>query len=149
MLTWKDIIHFTLNGNPIPDFRIDKTELEWKNLLDKATYEVTRKKGTETPFSGEHCSSYQEGIYKCSNCNTLLFDSTIKFDSKSGWPSFTQPIKPNAIKYNRDDSHGMIRVEILCNSCDAHLGHVFPDGPPPCGLRYCVNSLSLKLERNE
>ena len=96
--------------------------------------------------SGALCSIYDKGQYNCICCDTPLFDSTIKFSSGSGWPSFTQPIKENAIKYIRDISHGMVRVEVTCNTCDAHLGHVFPDGPEPSGLRYCINSESMQLE---
>lgn len=147
MLTWKDIVHFTLNGNPKPSRRVEKTEDEWKEILTPEQYQITRLKGTERPYSGAHCSSYDAGIYGCICCGTDLFDSTIKFDSSSGWPSFTQPIEQNAIKYERDESHGMIRVEILCNTCDGHLGHIFPDGPEPSGLRYCVNSESLTLKQ--
>jgi peptide-methionine (R)-S-oxide reductase len=146
MLTWKNIIDFTVNGNPSPEKKIEKTDEEWKALLSPEQFMITRLKGTERPFSGEHCTSFSEGKYNCTCCDTPLFDSSIKFDSSSGWPSFTQPIKENAVKYYKDTSHGMIRVEILCNTCDAHLGHVFPDGPEPSGLRYCVNSLSIELE---
>lgn len=149
MLTWKNIIDFTVNGNPLPEKRIEKTDEEWKALLSPEQFMITRLKGTERPFSGEHCTSYSLGKYNCVCCDTPLFDSSIKFDSSSGWPSFTQPIKENAIKYHKDTSHGMIRVEILCNTCDAHLGHVFPDGPEPSGLRYCVNSLSIELENED
>jgi len=149
MLRWSDIIHYATNENPKPIKRIEKTEDEWKNILSPEVYAITRLKGTERPFTGEHCSSFKTGKYNCTCCNTHLFDSTIKFESHSGWPSFTQPIQENAVKYFKDTSHGMIRVEILCNTCDSHLGHVFPDGPEPSGLRYCVNSLSIKLEENE
>lgn len=145
MITWKDVIHFTINGNPTPDKRIEKTEEEWGQLLTPEQFRVTRLKGTERPFSGELCSIFEEGTYSCVCCNTPLFDSTIKFNSSSGWPSFTQPIKGNAIQYYKDSSHGMTRVEVLCNTCDGHLGHVFPDGPEPSGLRYCINSESMKL----
>ena len=107
---------------------------------------ITRQKGTEAPHSGALCSSFEEGQYNCVCCNVPLFDSTIKFQSSSGWPSFTQPIKDNAIKYNKDTTFGMHRVEVVCNTCDGHLGHVFPDGPDPSGLRYCVNSEALKLQ---
>lgn len=148
MLTWKDIIHFSVNGNPTPDKRVEKTEAEWKTLLSPEIFAITRLKGTERPFSGEHCSTFSEGKYNCACCDTPLFDSSIKFESSSGWPSFTQPVEENAVKYYKDTSYGMIRVEILCNTCDAHLGHVFPDGPEPSGLRFCVNSLSIKLEKN-
>ncbi len=149
MLTWKDIINFTLNGNPIPDKKVEKTNTEWKEILTLEEYNITRLKGTERAFSGEHCTSLEAGKYNCTCCNSPLFDSTIKFESSSGWPSFTQPIQENAIKYFKDSSLGMVRVEILCNTCDSHLGHVFPDGPEPSGLRYCVNSLSLKLNNND
>lgn len=146
MLTWKDIIHFSVKGNPTPSTKVLKTADEWKNLLTPEQFRITRLKGTERPHSGELCSAYEEGLYNCVCCQAPLFDSTIKFESTSGWPSFTQPITENAIQYIRDDSHGMVRVEVLCNSCDAHLGHVFPDGPAPSGLRYCINSESLVLE---
>lgn len=149
MLTWKDIISFSVNGNPKPDTRIEKTENEWKAQLTTEQYQITRLKGTERPHSGDFCTSYETGIYSCVCCNTLLFDSTIKFNSGTGWPSFTQPVKENAVKYEKDNAYGMVRVEIMCNTCDAHLGHVFPDGPEPSGLRYCVNSESLQLEKEE
>lgn len=148
-MTWKDIIHFATKGNPKPDRIVTKTEEEWKSQLTSEQYQITRLKGTERAFTGEHCSTFDLGKYNCICCNTPLFDSSIKFNSSSGWPSFTDPIKENAIKYIKDTSHGMIRVEILCNTCDAHLGHVFPDGPEPSGLRYCTNSASIQLEKNE
>ena len=149
MLTWKDIIHFCTHGNPKPSQRVEKTDSEWKTILTEEEYTVTRLKGTERPYSGAHCSSYDTGQYNCNCCNTPLFNSTIKFNSGTGWPSFTQPIDVNAVKYLRDTSHGMVRVEILCNTCDAHLGHIFPDGPEPSGLRYCVNSLSMTLDEQK
>ncbi len=148
MLTWKDIINFSVNGNPAPDKRVEKTDAEWKKQLTEEEFRVTRLKGTERPHTGELCSTYEKGRYNCKCCNTPLFDSTIKYDSKSGWPSFTQPIKENAIKYIKDTTFGMVRVEVLCNTCDAHLGHIFPDGPEPSGLRYCINSASLQLEKS-
>ncbi len=148
MLTWKDVIHFTNKGNPAPDKRVEKTASEWRELLTPEQFRITRQHGTERAFSGELCSIYDAGIYNCVCCDTPLFDSTIKFDSSSGWPSFTQPIRQNAIKYNKDVSFGMVRVEVLCNTCDAHLGHIFPDGPEPSGLRYCVNSESITLEKH-
>ena len=147
MLTWKEIISFTVNGNPTPDTRVEKSEAEWKELLTEKQFTITRKKGTERPNSGALCSIYDEGKYNCVCCNTPLFDSKIKYDSSSGWPSFTQPIIENAIKYHKDISFGMIRVEVMCNTCDGHLGHVFPDGPAPSGLRYCINSESMVLDR--
>lgn len=147
MLTWKDVIRFSVNGNLEPDSRVEKTEQEWRSQLTSDQYRITRQKGTERPHSGALCSSFESGKYNCICCGTPLFDSGIKFNSGTGWPSFTQPIKDNAIKYERDDSFGMVRVEVMCNTCDAHLGHVFPDGPEPSGLRYCINSESLQLEK--
>ena len=147
MLTWKEIIHFATKGTPAPIKRVEKTEAEWQELLEPEEFRVTRQKGTERPHTGALCSIYDAGQYNCICCKTPLFDATIKFDSNSGWPSFTQPIKENAIKYFKDVSFGMVRVEVLCNTCDAHLGHIFPDGPKPSGLRYCVNSASMELEK--
>ena len=144
MLTWQDIEKLVIHGNPPADQRVIKTELQWRKLLADDVYEVTRNAGTERPFSSPMCSYFEPGIYACACCNTLLFDATEKFDSGTGWPSFTQPIKQNAVSYSSDDSLTRMRVEITCNSCDAHLGHVFPDGPAPSKLRYCVNALSLK-----
>ncbi len=146
MLNWNDVIHFASKGNPEPDRRVEKTDEEWRQELSPEVFAVTRAKGTERPFSGEFCEAFEPGKYACTCCETLLFDSEEKFESSTGWPSFTQPVKPNTVAYQKDSSHGMIRVEILCNICDSHLGHVFPDGPAPSGLRYCVNSLSLKKE---
>ena len=144
MLTWKDIEQFAKNGNPEPDQRVEKSNDEWKSELTDEQYMVMRLKGTERPFSSEMCTKFEPGKYECACCGTLLFDSATKFESFTGWPSFTQPVKENAVAYETDFTHGMTRVEILCNTCDAHLGHVFPDGPEPSGLRYCTNALSLK-----
>ena len=149
MLSWKDIIKFTTKGNPAPDKRVEKSEAEWKELLTQEQFRITRLKGTERPHSGALCTIYDEGKYNCVCCDTPLFDSSIKFSSGTGWPSFTQPIKDNAIQYIEDTSYGMIRVEVLCNTCDAHLGHIFPDGPKPSGLRYCINSESMRLQKSE
>jgi len=146
MITWKEVINFAVKGNPKPDRRVEKTNEEWRTLLSPEQFRVTRNKGTEAPHSGALCGIHVAGKYNCACCNTSLFDSTIKFESGTGWPSFTQPVKENAIKYKKDSTFGMVRVEVLCNTCDAHLGHVFPDGPEPSGLRYCVNSESMKLE---
>ena len=146
MITWKDVINFSVKGNPVPDKRVEKTEAEWQQELTPEQFRITRQKGTERPHSGALCTIHKAGKYNCVCCNTPLFDSTIKFESGTGWPSFTQPIKPNAIKYERDTAYGMVRVEVMCNTCDAHLGHVFPDGPEPSGLRYCINSESMQLE---
>ncbi|WP_372936523.1 peptide-methionine (R)-S-oxide reductase MsrB [Seonamhaeicola sp.] len=147
MITWKDVINFSVNGNLEPDLRVEKTEQEWLKQLTPEQFRITRQKGTERPHSGALCTSHDAGKYSCICCGSPLFDSTIKFSSGTGWPSFTQPIKHNAIKYQKDDSFGMVRVEVMCNTCDAHLGHVFPDGPEPSGLRYCINSESLQLEK--
>lgn len=146
MLTWKVVINFSIKGNPKPDRRVEKTEEEWRVLLTPEQFRITRKSGTESPHSGALCSKYDTGKYSCVCCDTPLFDSTIKFNSGTGWPSFSQPIKENAIKYIRDASFGMVRVEVQCNTCDAHQGHIFPDGPEPSGLRYCINSESIKLQ---
>lgn len=147
MLNWNNIIDFVKNGNPTPDKRVEKTDAEWKKLLTYEQYKITRRKGTERAGTGALCNAYDAGQYSCICCNTLLFDSTIKYNSGTGWPSFTQPIQENAIKYEKDVSFGRMRVEILCNTCDSHLGHVFPDGPEPSGLRYCVNSESIQLNK--
>ena len=144
MLKWNDIIAFAQKGNPAPDKRVELSENEWKEKLSEEEFYILRKHGTERSFTGEYCASHEPGLYACRGCGNLLFDSSIKFESGTGWPSFTQPVKDNAIKYIKDNSFGMVRVEIQCNSCDGHLGHVFPDGPKPSGLRYCVNSASIK-----
>ena len=124
--------------------RVERTEAEWRRLLTPEHYQVTRLKGTERPFSSAMCSLFEPGRYACRCCGTPLFDAEEKFDSGTGWPSFTQPVSPEVVAYHVDRSHGMTRVEVTCNVCDAHLGHVFPDGPEPSGLRYCINALSLK-----
>ena len=143
-ITWKDVIHYTEKGSPEPDNRVEKDPSEWREILTAEQFDVTRQKGTERAFSGEFCSAHEPGLYACICCNTLLFDSRVKFESGTGWPSFTQPEKDNVIKYLKDVGFGTVRVEVQCSVCDAHLGHVFPDGPPPGGLRYCINSASLQ-----
>jgi len=145
MLTWKEVNDFAGNGNPKPTLRVEKTDAEWEELLTPEQFRITRQKGTEASFSGALCHEHDPGIYACICCGTKLFDSTIKFESGTGWPSFTQPIEENAIKYEADSSLFMTRVEVMCNTCDGHLGHVFPDGPAPSKLRYCVNSESIQL----
>jgi peptide-methionine (R)-S-oxide reductase len=142
-LTWKDIIYRSMNGNPSAEKRVEKSPEEWKETLDPDVFQITRLKGTERAFSSEMCSLFEPGIYACACCGTRLFNANEKFKSGSGWPSFSQPLQDNSVAYIRDASHGMIRVETICNVCDAHLGHVFPDGPPPSGLRYCINALAL------
>lgn len=146
MLTWKKIEDFVKYGVRAPENKVIKTEKEWRKLLSDDVFFITRQSGTEHAFSSEMCSLFEPVIYACACCGTLLFDGSEKFDSHSGWPSFTQPLKENAIVYTADTTHMMTRIEVTCNCCDAHLGHVFPDGPEPSGLRYCINSLSLKRE---
>jgi len=143
MLKWNDILDIARRGNPAPDRKVTKTDAEWRKQLSAEAFQVTRKTGTERPFSSEMCSLFKPGVYHCVCCDTLLFDAAGKFESGTGWQSFTQPAAVNAIAYRADVSHGMTRVEALCNTCDAHLGHVFPDGPPPSGLRYCMNAVAL------
>lgn len=144
MLTWRDIDHFLESSNPVPDRAVEKTDSEWRAELTAEQYRVTRQKGTEPAFSSEMCSLFEPGRYACVCCGALLFDGREKFESGTGWPSFTQPIRDNAIAYHADHSYGMRRVETTCNCCGAHLGHVFPDGPAPSGLRYCMNAVALK-----
>lgn len=125
--------------------KIIKTDEEWQTLLTPEAYFVARKHGTERAFSGEYAHCKDDGVYTCTCCGTPLFDSTSKFDSGTGWPSYDRPIHNKAVEEKRDISHGMIRVEVLCAVCDAHLGHVFPDGPKTTGLRYCINSICLNF----
>ena len=141
---WQTVLNLANKRNPAPPSRVEKTDSEWKAQLSAEQYQVTRNKGTERAFSSTMCSLFEPGRYQCSCCNTLLFDANSKFDSLSGWPSFTQPITDNVVAYHADHGHGMQRVETTCNVCDAHLGHVFPDGPKPSGLRYCINALALQ-----
>lgn len=143
MLTWNEVLERVGKGNPKPDRAVEKTDQQWQAQLSPEQYRVTRQQGTERPFSSQMCAVFEPGIYACVCCETLLFDAAQKFDSGTGWPSFTQPIKDNAVAYHGDESHGMQRVETTCNACGAHLGHVFPDGPSPSGLRYCMNALAL------
>lgn len=137
-------MRYAKEGNPEPDKKVIKTDEEWRSILTPDVYQITRKKGTERPFTGKYCEAHDPGRYACVCCGTLLFDSETKFESGTGWPSFTEPVAENVIRYEDDRSYGMHRVEVMCNVCDAHLGHVFPDGPPPTGLRYCINSASLR-----
>ena len=127
--------------------KVHKTEEEWQKELTPEQYRVCRQKGTERPFTGEHYNSKDSGTYKCVACGAEVFQSEAKFDSGCGWPSFYQPIDPGNVVEQEDRSFGMRRTEVMCSSCGAHLGHVFEDGPKPTGLRYCINSVSLKLDK--
>ncbi len=129
--------------------KLSKTDEKWKKDLTSEQYRVCRKKETERPFSGKYYSSKDKGVYKCSCCGNELFDSQTKFDSGTGWPSFWDPINNENVKCVSDNSVGMTRTEVLCSKCDAHLGHVFDDGPKPSNLRYCINSVSLDLEKKD
>lgn len=126
--------------------KIVKTEEEWKAQLTSEEYRILRQKGTERAFTGAYWDNKKDGIYNCAACQLPLFESTTKFKSGTGWPSFFDPIKPAHVARYSDHSHGMVRVEVTCGRCDGHLGHVFNDGPEPTGLRYCINSASLKFQ---
>lgn len=126
--------------------QMNLSESEWRKRLSPEQYHVLREAGTERAFAGKYNDNKADGVYDCSACGLPLFDSADKFDSGSGWPSFTQPIGPEAVSDHTDTSHGMTRTETRCARCDSHLGHVFPDGPPPTGLRYCMNSISLDFK---
>jgi peptide-methionine (R)-S-oxide reductase len=128
------------------DYKINKTDAEWKSQLSDEQYRILRKKGTEMPFTGIYNSHSETGLYYCAGCEAPLFKSEAKFDSGCGWPSFDASIKGN-VNYNLDKSHGMLRTEIICESCGGHLGHVFNDGPTATGTRYCVNSASLDFKK--
>lgn len=129
--------------------KVNRSESEWREKLAPEQYHVLREKGTERPFSGAYWDSKDGGVYRCAGCSAELFHSDTKFDSGTGWPSFFEPLAEEAVITEVDMSHGMIRTEVLCAACGGHLGHVFDDGPHPTGLRYCLNSCALDLERSE
>lgn len=129
--------------------KFDRTDAEWRETLSEEQYHVCREKGTERAFTGAYWDTKTPGLYRCAACGEPLFDASAKFDSGTGWPSFWQPVNGESVATETDQSHGMVRTEVHCRRCGSHLGHVFPDGPNPTGLRYCINSVSLQLDPEE
>jgi len=146
-----ELVHIGDDGQQREILRLKKilrSESDWVSELEPTEFCITRQQATEAPFTGEHWDNHEPGIYRCVCCGTALFESVRKFESGTGWPSFTEPVDGRNIATRADRSHSTERVEVLCVKCDAHLGHVFPDGPGPAGLRYCINSAALKFVRN-
>lgn len=144
MIDWQEVLRRSRHGNPKPSRVLARSEAQWRAQLSPEQFEVMRLKATERPFSSGMCSRFEPGLYVCAGCGEALFDAGRKFDSGTGWPSFTQPASDAAVAYVGDETHGMQRIEAVCNVCQSHLGHVFPDGPGAGGLRYCINALALR-----
>lgn len=144
MIDWQEVLRRSRYGNPKAPRMVARSEAQWRAQLSPEQFDVMRLKATEQPFSSAMCSRFEPGLYVCAGCGEALFDAGRKFDSGTGWPSFSQPVNDAAVAYVGDETHGMQRIEAVCNVCQAHLGHVFPDGPGPDGLRFCINALALQ-----